>query len=200
MTAHAHASASIAKSSPTATYAVKPTPHDATPRDTTPRDTTTHDTTPHDAARSPGSTTGAVRGLLRLEALAAFVASLVAYNHLGGAWSTFAALFLLPDLAFLGYLAGPRVGAVAYDTTHSWLGPAALALVGAITGLDVLWLVAIWAAHLGFDRALGYGLKYATGFAHTHLGVVGRARSERSLSWSRTYASRTPADGAAEPR
>jgi hypothetical protein len=193
MTAHAHASASIAKSSPTATYAVKPTPHDVTPHDAA-----THDA--HGVARSSGSTTGAVRGLLRLEAVAAFVASLVAYHHLGGAWSTFAALFLLPDLAFLGYLAGPRVGAVAYDTTHSWLGPAALALVGAITGLEVLWLVAIWAAHLGFDRALGYGLKYATGFAHTHLGVVGRARSERNLSWSRTYASRTPADGAAEPR
>jgi hypothetical protein len=29
-------------------------------------------------------------------------------------------------------------------------------------------------AHVGFDRALGYGLKYATGFGDTHLGRKGR--------------------------
>lgn len=32
----------------------------------------------------------------------------------------------------------------------------------------------VWAAHVGFDRMLGYGLKYASGFGHTHLGVVGK--------------------------
>ncbi|MDU3890869.1 MAG: DUF4260 family protein [Serratia liquefaciens] len=32
----------------------------------------------------------------------------------------------------------------------------------------------IWGAHIGFDRALGYGLKYASGFADTHLGGLGR--------------------------
>ena len=31
-------------------------------------------------------------------------------------------------------------------------------------------LALIWAAHIGFDRALGYGLKYAAGFGVTHLG------------------------------
>ncbi|MCS4316879.1 hypothetical protein M2407_001178 [Serratia sp. BIGb0234] len=38
------------------------------------------------------------------------------------------------------------------------------------------WLMAalIWGAHIGFDRALGYGLKYASGFADTHLGGLGR--------------------------
>jgi hypothetical protein len=33
---------------------------------------------------------------------------------------------------------------------------------------------AIWLGHVGFDRMLGYGLKYATGFRDTHLGVIGR--------------------------
>ena len=33
----------------------------------------------------------------------------------------------------------------------------------------------IWGAHVGFDRALGYGLKYSTGFGFTHLGLIGRA-------------------------
>jgi hypothetical protein len=32
----------------------------------------------------------------------------------------------------------------------------------------------IWLAHIGFDRALGYGLKYTTGFGYTHLGRIGR--------------------------
>ena len=29
----------------------------------------------------------------------------------------------------------------------------------------------IWFAHIGFDRALGYGLKFPLGFRVTHLGV-----------------------------
>jgi hypothetical protein len=32
----------------------------------------------------------------------------------------------------------------------------------------------IWSAHIGIDRALGYGLKYGDGFASTHLGPIGR--------------------------
>ena len=36
-------------------------------------------------------------------------------------------------------------------------------------------LALIWIAHIGLDRALGYGLKYATGFGDTHLGRIGRA-------------------------
>jgi len=27
----------------------------------------------------------------------------------------------------------------------------------------------VWAGHIGADRLVGYGLKYPTGFAHTHL-------------------------------
>jgi hypothetical protein len=31
----------------------------------------------------------------------------------------------------------------------------------------------IWLAHIGLDRALGYGLKYGSGFRDTHLGRLG---------------------------
>jgi hypothetical protein len=34
------------------------------------------------------------------------------------------------------------------------------------------WLLLIWIAHIGLDRAIGYGLKYPTGFRDTHLGKV----------------------------
>ncbi|MEO6206023.1 MAG: DUF4260 family protein, partial [Mycobacteriales bacterium] len=34
-------------------------------------------------------------------------------------------------------------------------------------------LALLWFAHIGMDRGLGYGLKYATDFKHTHLGRIG---------------------------
>jgi len=33
----------------------------------------------------------------------------------------------------------------------------------------------IWMAHIGIDRALGFGLKYDAGFGFTHLGRIGKA-------------------------
>ena len=38
----------------------------------------------------------------------------------------------------------------------------------------ILSIAMIWLAHIGFDRALGYGLKYASGFGFTHLGRIGK--------------------------
>jgi hypothetical protein len=35
----------------------------------------------------------------------------------------------------------------------------------------------IWAAHIGFDRLLGYGLKYSSNFQHTHLGLLGPGKT-----------------------
>ena len=35
-------------------------------------------------------------------------------------------------------------------------------------------LALIWLAHIGIDRALGYGLKYGAGFGFTHLGRIGK--------------------------
>lgn len=122
-----------------------------------------------------GAVTGAARTLLRAEAAAVLVASLLAYGHLDAPWGRFAALFLLPDLSMLGYLFGPRAGAASYNAAHSYLAPAALAL--AASSWPALWpVVLIWTAHIGFDRMLGYGLKHPTAFGATHLGRVGRAR------------------------
>lgn len=141
--------------------------------------TTRQSTTSGAHASATSSVEGGPRVILRLEGAALLVAATLAYAHLGAlGWGAFAALFLAPDLAFLGYLAGPRVGAAAYNTTHSLLGPAALALVGAVGSLPtVLSLALLWAAHVGFDRMLGYGLKYASAFGHTHLGFLGRGTS-----------------------
>jgi hypothetical protein len=123
-----------------------------------------------------GFVSGAPRMILRGEGLAALCLSLAAFSHLGGSWALFAILFLAPDLAMLGYLAGPRIGAVAYNAAHSHLGPAFLAGVGLIAASHTALVVAlIWSAHIGFDRLLGYGLKYSTAFGDTHLGRIGKA-------------------------
>ena len=124
-----------------------------------------------------GTVAGAPRTVLRLEGAAALAGASVAYASLGGKWSVFALLFLLLDLSMLGYLAGPRVGAACYNAAHTYLGPALLAVLGATSGVHGLLSVAcIWAAHVGFDRLLGYGLKYGTSFGDTHLGRVGAGR------------------------
>ena len=105
--------------------------------------------------------------------------ALLAYSRYGLGWKTFAIYFFAPDLAFFGYLAGPRVGACAYNTTHSYIGATIVLMSGILLNMPVeLAAGIIWCAHIGFDRALGYGLKYASGFGHTHLGLVGRAKSE----------------------
>jgi len=85
----------------------------------------------------------------------------------------FAALFLAPDLSMLGYLFGIRVGARTYNLVHTYLGPLALGFAGYFSPTPLLFaLCLIWTAHIGFDRFLGYGLKYETGFKDTHLGKV----------------------------
>lgn len=124
-----------------------------------------------------GAVRGGVRALLRMEATLLFVLALWAYGRWGMGWGTFALCFLLPDLAFLGYLAGPRIGALAYNATHALLGPLALLAFGVANGeRAALAAGLIWIAHVGFDRMLGYGLKYAAGFRTTHLGRIGRDR------------------------
>jgi hypothetical protein len=125
----------------------------------------------------PGIASGSVRILLRLEAAAVLVASVVAYRQAGGGWGFFALLFLAPDLSMIGYLAGPRAGAINYNAVHSYVG--ALGAVAVAWYAAPSWLPAalVWVAHIAWDRAIGYGLKYPDRFGHTHLGLVGRARA-----------------------
>ena len=129
----------------------------------------------------PRHVTGAARILLQMEGGVVLAGAAAAFAQLGGSWTLFAVLFLTPDLSMLGYLAGPRVGAVGYNAGHSYLGPAALAAFGAAQGQTLLLqLAAIWVAHVGFDRMLGYGLKYNRAFGYTHLGRIGAARQDLS--------------------
>jgi hypothetical protein len=87
-----------------------------------------------------------------------------------------ALLFFAPDAGVAGYLAGPRVGAIAYNALHLYGVWLALAACGfAVSGDTTPGLLGLlWAGHVGLDRMLGYGLKESTGFGNTHLGRIGR--------------------------
>jgi Domain of unknown function (DUF4260) len=124
----------------------------------------------------PPAVTGFPLVLLRIEGACILAIAVHMYWRLGETWWLFAILFLAPDVSFLGYLAGTRVGAIAYNLLHTIAGPILLALAALLVPFEPAMAVAlIWLAHCGFDRALGYGLKYQAGFGFTHLGRIGRA-------------------------
>lgn len=112
---------------------------------------------------------------LRLEGLAVAMLSAIFYARTGASWWLFAALWLLPDLSFLAYLDGPRLGSYCYNAVHSYLLPAVLVTAALLLRqAPLLPFALLWFNHIGVDRLLGYGLKYPGGFGFTHLGKLGK--------------------------
>jgi hypothetical protein len=113
------------------------------------------------------------RLLLHAEGAAVAAAAIALYFHAGYPWWLFVVLALAPDLSGAGYLAGARVGAASYDAAHTYVLPVILATAGVIWNAELaIQIGLIWFAHIGVDRAIGYGLKYPTGFKDTHLQRV----------------------------
>jgi hypothetical protein len=130
------------------------------------------------SVRSGFSRENSVLVLLRLEGLAVAALSFFFYARTHTSWWIFAALWLVPDLSMLGYLAGSCWGARIYNSVHTYVLPAALALSALLFGAgSLLPLALIWINHIAIDRLLGYGLKYSNGFGWTHLGQVGKEKS-----------------------
>jgi len=127
------------------------------------------------STEASGAVTGGLRAVLRLEGLALFIGMTLLYWIWDGSWWIYAILFFVPDLSFAAYFGGLRTGALLYNAAHSYLAPMAMMTTGFATASPlVLSIAMIWLAHIGFDRALGYGLKYASGFGFTHLGRIGK--------------------------
>lgn len=120
---------------------------------------------------------GGVRLILRLEGLCVLLGALALYGAMRADWWQFAGWFFVPDLALLAYGLNRHCGAFCYNLSHSYLGALLLCAYGHF-GAQPYWLGLglIWCAHLGFDRALAYGLKYSAGFQFTHLGRIGREK------------------------
>jgi hypothetical protein len=113
----------------------------------------------------------------RFEGAGVCLSALALFAFLGDgiAWWLATILFFAPDISFAGYLAGPKVGAFAYNLVHLYGFGAVFLALGVGLGAPVLAaLGALWVAHAGFDRMLGYGLKSPEGFTVTHLGTIGR--------------------------
>ncbi|MDQ2941930.1 MAG: DUF4260 domain-containing protein [Chloroflexota bacterium] len=117
---------------------------------------------------------GLVNGILRAESIAIFLAALALYLGNGGNPLGLPLLFA-PDLSIAGYLGGPRVGALTYNLVHNWALAVLVYAAGWWLAVPGLMLAAyLFAAHVGMDRALGYGLKLPTAFTDTHLGRIGK--------------------------
>ena len=73
-----------------------------------------------------------------------------------------------------GWLLGGSEGRAAlYNVFHSYPLPAALGFFGLLAEAPLaVGVASVWFAHIGMDRMVGYGLKYASGFKDTHLGRV----------------------------
>jgi len=116
-----------------------------------------------------------MKNLLKLEELAEVVAATFIFSRLPFAWWWLPALFLVPDLSMLGYLVGLRTGAVTYNLVHHKALAVAVLLLGWWQQQPLTLLVgSVLLFHAAFDRLIGYGLKYSSGFQHTHLGSTGK--------------------------
>ena len=130
---------------------------------------------------TPGFCTGGISIILRLEGLFVLTLACYSYNVIQDkSWKLFAYCFLVPDISLLGYLIGKQTGAVCYNIMHSYILPLSLLIISYQLPCHLMQAISvIWIAHIGFDRALGYGLKYADGFGYTHLGLIGKLKQNQ---------------------
>jgi hypothetical protein len=131
----------------------------------------------HQETMSSPTLDGPVRAWLRIEGLAALVAGAIIFARLGGDWLWFVPAMLAVDISAIGYVRGPRAGAIVYNAAHNWATALVVLGSGLVADLPVLAMVGgVLVAHVGMDRAAGYGLKLRTSFGDTHLGRIGKRR------------------------
>jgi hypothetical protein len=113
--------------------------------------------------------------VLRAESVAIFAGGVLLFLQLNGNALWLLPLLLAPDVSMAGYLGGPRLGSVTYNLVHNLVTALGLLAIGWFVPIAPLALAgAVLIAHVGMDRALGYGLKLPTDFKDTHLGRIGR--------------------------
>jgi hypothetical protein len=129
----------------------------------------------HTPAMTP-AVSGTPLAILRSEGVVLLAAALAAYfAGLDEPWWLVPVLLFVPDVFMAGYAKSSRLGALLYNAAHSYPAPAVLGALASVAE-EPLWqgVALVWFAHIGMDRALGYGLKYETDFKDTHLGRIGQ--------------------------
>ena len=120
-----------------------------------------------------------MKAILKLEELAMLGLSVYLFSLLRFQWWWFAVLFLAPDIGFLGYIINSHVGSMTYNLLHHKGIAILLYVLGMLTDSEVVKLIGVvMFGHASFDRILGYGLKYADSFNHTHLGMIGKKKEQ----------------------
>ena len=121
--------------------------------------------------------TGKPRVWLRIEGLVLFTATIIVFSAQHQQWWLYPVLLLFPDIFMVGYLANTRVGAFLYNLSHSYFAPALMILLSWRAESKISMAIGvIWLGHIGWDRLLGYGLKYDSDFKHTHLGDLNKLK------------------------
>lgn len=97
--------------------------------------------------------------LHKAEGLALLILSVYLFSLLDYAWWWYPLLFFVPDVSFIGYLGGKRVGETVYNIVHHQGLAVAAYVLGGLLGLPLLSLTGIiLLGHSSLDRLLGYGL------------------------------------------
>jgi hypothetical protein len=111
----------------------------------------------------------------RLEGAVLFIVITIFYFVLDYSGWLYAGLLFAPDLSMAGYIANNSIGSHLYNIGHSMIVPLILLAVGIVNNQALLTAISLmWIAHIGLDRSLGFGLKFADSFHHTHLGTIGK--------------------------
>lgn len=115
---------------------------------------------------------------LRLEgvALAVLMVTLTYYSS-APLW-ILPATFLLFDICMLGYMINPKIGATLYNLGHDITIPTLLIALGLVINTEWVSILGFcWTFHIAVDRAFGYGFKHDHSFNETHLGKIGKDKT-----------------------
>ena len=111
----------------------------------------------------------------RIEGLSIALGVSVFYFLNNGNAFVFAVTIILVDFFMIGYLFDKKLGAIFYNLGHSYTISVILWFLSLLDSSNLLLgISAAWIAHIGIDRAFGFGLKHTTGFHDTHLGRIGK--------------------------
>jgi hypothetical protein len=115
-----------------------------------------------------------MKTVLKLEELLVAIGCLIALYTFKVEWWWYLLFLLGPDISFVGYSFGNKVGAWTYNLFHH--KAIAVILIGVgffMNELTVLKVGVVLLGHSAMDRFFGYGLKLYNGFKFTHLGQIG---------------------------
>jgi hypothetical protein len=116
-----------------------------------------------------------MKSLLRIEEAALLVLAVYLNTFLPYSWWLYWVLFLLPDIGAIGYIVNPKIGAFTYNLVHHKAIAIAVYIIGIyLSNQELQFTGLLLLGHSSFDRMVGYGLKYADDFKHTHLGMIGK--------------------------